>query len=363
MYLLLLCILYLLHPIFSHVEYNDNMKSFSYAHKNGQCFANKEVLLYERTDGIPGVLTEQWFAGLGCFDNSSILRYYIDDEKLPSIEGLLYLMHGIGFYNHSSADIWGTKWMGQLAKDGGIYNTIRVPYQRSIRITLEAKVTNLFWYIVRGVENYPVIIGDVQLPSTARLRLQKISKTTFHRYQFITLANSQKNGLLFMVSLAANSSSFYYLEGCYRFLKGNKTKAQYLSSGTEDFYLSAYYYNKGVYHTEHSGLTYIQKPGTMSAYKIFAADPIFFKDSFNLIWRVSEKKDNACYTGKEECFVKEDGSVTCSTNDVDDDVDDDVADDANNDLKVNVDADINIDDDIPEEGDTEITSYVWFYEW
>lgn len=35
-------------------------------------------------------------------------------------------------------------------------------------------VAHLSRYIVRGVENYPVILGDLQLPASARLKLHKI---------------------------------------------------------------------------------------------------------------------------------------------------------------------------------------------
>jgi len=35
----------------------------------------------------------------------------------------------------------------------------------------------------------------------------------------------------------------------------------WLSSGTEDFFLSAYYFDAGVYHTENSGLTYSNGKG------------------------------------------------------------------------------------------------------
>jgi len=57
---------------------NSNMRSFSHAQKEGRCTLNEEILLFERT-GPPGVITEQWFAGLDCFTGDSIIRYYLGE--------------------------------------------------------------------------------------------------------------------------------------------------------------------------------------------------------------------------------------------------------------------------------------------
>ena len=104
-------------------------------------------------------------------------------------------------------------------------------------------------------------------------------------------------GALFQVTLAASSSDFTYLEGCVRaFIDGNNTTT-FLSSGTEDFFLSAFYYNSGLFHSDNSGLTYKADPGTMSAYKFFEDDPVLFSKSFRLRWRCGE----VIGTGFEEC--------------------------------------------------------------
>lgn len=278
----------LLVGIHCYVELSDDMKSFSHAQKNGHCIAGQEIAIFQRNESVPGVVTEQWFTGENCFNNASLIRYYIDGDVAPSIEGYLYMMHGIGFYNLTAATPWGTKWIGHLAAGGGLYNTMRVPYQKNILVTLQPIKSGFFWFILRGMENYPVVIGDVQLPTNARLKLDKIDKKTYPSFQFVTLASSAKNALLFMVNVAGESKDFNYLEGCFRTLEGNKTEPQYLSSGTEDFFMSAYYYNKGAYHTDHAGLTYFKLPGTMSAYKIFADDPVVLRNGFRLFWRISE---------------------------------------------------------------------------
>ncbi len=75
-------------------------------------------------------------------------------------------------------------------------------------------------------------------------------------------------------------------------------ETQFLSSGTEDIFASSYYFDAGIYHDDQVGLTYISKPGAMSAYKFFMADPMIFTKSLSLVWRVGETEgihnNNGC---------------------------------------------------------------------
>ena len=61
-------------------------------------------------------------------------------------------------------------------------------------------------------------------------------------------------------------------------------------------FLSAYYFNKGIFHGDHAGLTCKNFPGQMSAYKFFEDDPVLFSKSLKLIWRCGETTggENGC---------------------------------------------------------------------
>ena len=225
-------------------------------------------------------------------DERMRIRIYIDGETTPSLDFQLFLAHGVGF--SETLEIpnipWGTRRIAHAA-DGGIYNTYPVPFGKSFRVTATHPVGGAFFYIIRGVENYPVIVGDLVLPSNTRLHLYKNVDVKLAPLQFITLANASSTaGLLFQVTLAANSTDFNYLEACFRAKIDDSPNTTWLSSGTEDFFLSAYYFNRGVYHLDNSGLTYIStdKPGVMSAYKFFENDPLLFTKSFELTWRCGE---------------------------------------------------------------------------
>ena len=76
------------------------------------------------------------------------------------------------------------------------------------------------------------------------------------------------------------------MEGCFRAVIDGDEKTTFLSSGFEDFFLSAYYFDRGVFHGDSSGLTYKSTDqGHIVAYKFFENDPLYFRNSTKLIWR------------------------------------------------------------------------------
>lgn len=154
-------------------------------------------------------------------------------------------------------------------------------------------------------------------------------------------SSANSSGLLYQVTLAGSSVNFHYLEACFRAVVDDEDNIQYLSSGTEDFFLSAYYYSGGQYHNGHAGLTYISGPGTMSAYKFFEDDPVMFTKSFKLLWRCGEAfTDNNCFKlSNRACYTK-DGDMFCKNR-------------KGVHERLN-----NLNPDI-----TKMTSYVWTYEW
>ena len=66
---------------------------------------------------------------------------------------------------------------------------------------------------------------------------------------------SGKKGMLFLTTFSADSASFRYLEACWRLNidNFNANKTVMLSSGTEDYFLSAFYFNVGTYHGDEAG--------------------------------------------------------------------------------------------------------------
>ena len=261
-------------------------------------------------------------------DENATIRIYIDGETTPSIEFKLLLGHGIGFVDPNNRTPWSTRRISRDA-DHGTYNNYQIPFSKSLQVTAIHPMGGSFWYIIRGVYYYPLIFGELQLPANARLRLYKNVDVSLEPLQFLDLVNiSSSSGVLFQVTLAANGSSFQYLEACMRAYIDGSNSTTWLSSGTEDFFLSAYYFNEGIYHSDNSGLTYINGPGIMSAYKFFENDPLLFTKSFRLQWRSGETVGS----GTDDCpndFKSPSGHINASPS-----------------LKTTV-----------------VTTYTWVYEW
>lgn len=138
------------------------------------------------------------------------------------------------------------------------------------------------------------MVGTFELPSTSRLRVYNTDKD-LDPFEFVTLASvSKKSGMLFLVMFDVKSEQPTFMEGCVRAVVDNSNETQFLSSGMEDFFLSAFYFNDGPYQSFQSGLTFKSETGSNTsivAYKFFFDDPVLFRKSFKLIWRNNEMAD------------------------------------------------------------------------
>jgi len=66
-----------------------------------------------------------------------------------------------------------------------------------------------------------------------------------------------------------------------------------LSTGTEDYFDSAWYFNAGEFHLPVSGYTHYgtSPTTTWSAYRFHEMDPLQFNDGFELVWRNGDALD------------------------------------------------------------------------
>ncbi len=102
---------------------------------------------------------------------------------------------------------WGTARIGKIRTGNSVYNTYRIPFGRSVRVTAQRAATAPdapeFWWIIRGTENLPVAIGGVTLPDNARLKLHKLEGYTAKPLEEIALCDVPGNGALYQVTMAA----------------------------------------------------------------------------------------------------------------------------------------------------------------
>ena len=259
--------------------------------------AGVEAELFRHTGS--GALTHMWFGG--DFEDYGLtrIRVYVDGEQRPSIDMELMMGHGIGFQDPGAP--WGVERIGKTGQPSGIYNTYRIPFGKSVRVTARRaggeQDTPPFWWIIRGVENLPVEIGGVRLPGNARLRLNKLEKRIAKPLEEVDIYDTPKSGLLYMVTVAARSSNFRFLEGCVRAYLGHAKTPQLLSSGMEDYFLGTYYFNRGKYYTPVAGLTHLVPDAEFSAYRFHDTDLVPFRNGLRLTIRNGEELGGEIYGG------------------------------------------------------------------
>lgn len=253
----------------------------------------REAELFRREG--KGCLTHMWFGGDWPGYDRTRIRVYVDGEADPSIEMELGLGHGIGFGD--AAAPWGIARMGKTGQPSGIYNTFHIPFSKGVRVTAHlAKDVHQnppFWWIIRGTEGIPVTIGGLRLPDSARLKLYKKEHYLAGPLEEFELCDAHTPGALFLVTIAAKSENFNFLEAQMRAYVDGASEPMMLSSGLEDYFLGTYYFNRGRYYTPVAGLTHLdQKDHSISAYRFHDSDPLFFTKGLRLTYRCGEKTDN-----------------------------------------------------------------------
>eukprot|EP00757_Euglenozoa_sp_SAG-D1_P006200 gene6200-2537_t len=264
---------------------------------------------------ITGVMTHFWlttgYAPKHTSTDNVTLKYYVDGEQEASIEYQPALASGVGFADDQAP--WGTKWFGKGAKTGAWFWNFRVPFQKSIRITSYSNHSVEVYMILRGAPNVPIHIGHVPVPPTAKL-LQFRTHAKYNPLDFVRLVDLPTGqGLFFMHTLSVASGDMNFLEGCYHGYSpyDQGWPGTVFSTGTEDFFDSAFYFNGGEFHLPVSGYTHqgTRSNGTgvtWSAYRFHEEDPIPFEDGFRFEWRNGDMRDKS----NIKCLIRTGGKIS-----------------------------------------------------
>lgn len=246
-------------------------------------FNGTEQTIFEHTvsPGSVGVMTHFWITGLEQVVHSTgtlfatngtdnvTVRYYIDGEATASIAFKPPMAAGVGFHDDSAnGDPTGMahRLIGRAGM-GGWYVNLKIPFGVSVRVTVtkDGPPGPYGWkqapsfVIVRGCENLPVMVGAQTLPPSARLRLHKIEGRVFQPLDWVPLLDIPTGqGLVLLVALAAKSSSYKFWEGCMHMYSpyAQPFPGTLLSTGTEDYFDSAFGFDTGRFHGPVSGCTH-----------------------------------------------------------------------------------------------------------
>jgi len=272
--------------------------------------AGAETSLFQYTlsdSGDVGVMTHFWTTG---DTDDAVFRYYIDGESTASIEFVASKAAGAIY---GDAAMWGNAKNGKGGSKGGWYINYKIPFGKSINVTVEGPIGNGF-VIVRGCENLPVQVGSFTLPTAARMQLHKIEAVTFEPLAWVPIVDIPTgDGLVYMHAIAANSSSANFWEGCYHLYTPyhQPFPGTVLSTGMEDFFDSAYGFGGGEYKFPVSGCTHrsaIGKDGMeLSAYRFHEEDPLAFSGGVKFQWRIGDLINAKAHPESPKCFIDKQG--------------------------------------------------------
>jgi len=251
------------------------------------------------------MLSYFWMAGEWEGLNETIFTIYIDDKY--EIIFQYYLGMGIGF---GQEDAWGIPLMGKGATTSSVYNTYKIPFQSSVRVTARLSMSTQskqeeFWFVIRGLAGLSQVnLNGYLLPDGATLQLYRVENLYVKPFEFVDLFTSNNSGAVLQVTMMGQSGNTHFMEGCMRSYSALSTDNYQdpftlLSSGTEDYFSSAWGFREttrtSLFHFPGAGLTHISKDhGTMSAYKIHTDDPLIFskkKGGIRMNWRNGDTVD------------------------------------------------------------------------
>lgn len=286
-------------PLAPAPEATTDRQPFAAMGKEGTLVPGEEKVLFERQGA--GTINHMWFGGKWPGWGETRIRVYVDGEPEPTIDMALLLGHGIGWDDGGSTpEPWGIPRFGRTGDPGGVYNTYAIPFGQGVKVTasLAPEVTHpqTFWWTVRGATGLRVRIGDIELPASARLRLQRRENVTLSPLEMVTLLDTDRHGLLYGVTMTAESGNFDYLEAGLRAFPGDTTEPVWLSSGTNDYFLGTNGFRSGLYRLPIAGVTHLgpDKPGSrhrFAAYRLHDEDPLPFTNGLRLLWRNGEERN------------------------------------------------------------------------
>lgn len=272
----------------------------------------QSLLYYELSAGAQmGATTHFWITG-GPQTDFAWIRYYIDGETTASVQFQPPMAAGVGFDDQTAP--WGNEWIGKGSTIGGWYNNFRVPFYKSINVTFQSgagQADTVIYAIVRGAEDLPLTIGTLPVPAGAKMQTvhQVQTLNPLEYYDFVNFATG--SGAVFFTSFAVSSGTLNFMEGCFHAYTPHNASFPgiLLSSGTEDYYDSAYYFAAGEFRLPVSGFTHFEQKNntvTWSTYRFHIQDPLVFDGGFRFEWRNGDATDPA--TG-QKCRIQTGGNV------------------------------------------------------
>lgn len=225
----------------------------------------------------PGVIVQFWvtiFSNDKYFLRRLVLRMYWDGEEHPSVEVPIGDFFGTGFeYRH-----YVTPYLGMSS--GGYYSYFPMPFNKSARLEVVNETgleVNSFYYHIDCQKLSRPLEADVAYFHSQWRREPRTDRGS----NYLVL---DAEGTGHMVGMNLNMQSYerglQYLEGDEMVYVDGERKPSLSGTGTEDYFTSGWYFNKGEFAAPYHGLILKDDSlGRIAAYRFHILDAIAFKKS------------------------------------------------------------------------------------
>lgn len=219
-----------------------------------------------------GFISTQWITGtfgrLGDGMETTLVSIYIDNEASPSLTYFPYEMTAIpslAAWNTTHAaeqPPWGSPLFSRNSATSFV-NTMPIPFSTSVRITLTytGNSSATLYYQAHGTysDTGEVPFGFSTLPDGARLVIQR-NALTLPRLAYLPIVNfsAGTSGLIAAMAIAFTAPNLNTLEGCFNLYSTAATPfpGELHSTGTEDEFISSYYFDQGAFQGYNAGVYY-----------------------------------------------------------------------------------------------------------
>jgi hypothetical protein len=252
----------------------------------------------------PGVIAHIWVTISSpdkCFLRRLLLRMYWDGEKSPSVEVPIGDFFGTGFEYKQ----YFTPFVGMSS--GGYYSYFPMPFNSSARIEVAnetgQEVYSFYYHIDYHVLNEPLDTAIAYFHATWHRDIRTDPK------KYYTLLEATGEGHLVGVNMSMQgyNRSMQFLEGDEMFYVDGEKKASLEGTGTEDYFNSGWYFNRGEFTAPYHGLILKDDSlGRIAAYRFHILDAVPFKHSIRaLIEHGDQNVEVADYSSTAYWYQKE----------------------------------------------------------
>ncbi|HMK39916.1 MAG TPA: glycoside hydrolase family 172 protein, partial [Bacteroidota bacterium] len=252
----------------------------------------------------PGVVTMIWVTISSSdpwFLRRILLRMYWDGEKSPSVEVPIGDFFGTGFQYKQYL----TPFVGMSS--GGYFSYFPMPFNTGARIEVvneTGQPIDAFYYHI----DYQKLGAPLE-PSVARFHASWHREIRTVRGRYFTILEAEGEGHLVGVNLSMQSydGGLSFLEGDEMIYVDGEKEASVKGTGTEDYFNSGWYFNRGEFAAPYHGLIIKDDSlGRIAAYRFHVLDVIPFKKSIRaLIEHGDRNTEIADYSATAYWYQKE----------------------------------------------------------